>query len=86
MSGLLGKKIGMTRIFDEDGNTMDVTIIEAGPCYVTQVKTKENDGYQAIQLGFVKSKPKNVSKPLVGHFKGSGVEPLKRLKEFPVMW
>jgi len=84
MSGILGKKIGMTKIFDEVGNTVDVTVIEAGPCYVTQVKTKENDGYQAVQLGFGKIRPKNVRKPSAGHFKRSGVEPLKRLKEFPL--
>lgn len=84
MSGLLGKKIGMTKLFDEAGNTVDVTVLEAGPCYVTQVKTKENDGYEAIQLGFGKVKPKNVGKPLAGHFKKSSIEPMKRLKEFPV--
>jgi large subunit ribosomal protein L3 len=82
MSGMLGKKIGMTRIFDEAGNTVDVTVIEAGPCYVTQVKTKENDGYEAVQLGFGKIRTKNVSKPLAGHFKKSGVEAVRKLKEF----
>jgi len=84
MSGLLGKKIGMTKLFDDAGNTVDVTVLEAGPCYVTQVRTKENDGYEAIQLGFGKVKPKKVSKPLAGHFKKSSIEPKKRLKEFPV--
>jgi large subunit ribosomal protein L3 len=82
MSGMLGKKIGMTRIFDEVGNTVDVTVIEAGPCYVTQVKTKENDGYEAIQLGFGKIKKQNVSKPQAGHLKKSGVEVVRKLKEF----
>ncbi|OGB64918.1 MAG: 50S ribosomal protein L3 [Caldithrix sp. RBG_13_44_9] len=82
MSGMLGKKIGMTRIFDEAGNTLDVTVIEAGPCYVTQVKTKKNDGYEAIQLGFGKVKAKNVTKPRTGHFKKSGVEAVRKLKEF----
>lgn len=84
MSGLLGKKIGMTKLFDDAGNTVDVTVLEAGPCYVTQVRTKENDGYEAIQLGFGKVKPKKVSKPLAGHFKKSSIEAMKRLKEFPV--
>lgn len=84
MSGLLGKKIGMTKLFDDTGNTVDVTVLEAGPCYVIQVKTKENDGYEAIQLGFGKVKPKKVSTPLAGHFKKSSIEPMKRLKEFPV--
>ncbi len=84
MSGLLGKKIGMTKLFDDAGNTVDVTVLEAGPCYVTQVRTKEKDGYEAIQLGFGKVKPKKVSKPLAGHFKKSSIEPMKRLKEFPV--
>ncbi len=84
MSGLLGKKIGMTKLFDEAGNTVDVTVLEAGPCYVTQVKTKAKDGYEAVQLGYGKIKPKNISKPLAGHFKKSSTEPARKLKEFPV--
>ncbi len=82
MSGLLGKKIGMTRIWDEAGTTIPVTIIEAGPCYVTDIKTEEKDGYSAIQLGFGVKKEKNVNKPTAGHFKRSEVKPLRFLKEF----
>ncbi len=83
MGGLLGKKIGMTRIFDADGNNVPVTVIQAGPCYVTLVRTKERDGYDAIQLGFDEKKEKNTIKPLLGQFKKAGVPPLRKLKEFP---
>ncbi|NOX36113.1 MAG: 50S ribosomal protein L3 [Calditrichaeota bacterium] len=83
MSGLIGKKIGMTRIFDEEGNVVPVTVIQAGPCYVTQIKTVERDGYEAIQLGFDIKKEKNTTKPLLGHFKKANVPPLRKLKEFP---
>jgi large subunit ribosomal protein L3 len=82
MSGLLGKKIGMTRIWDEAGTTIPVTIIEAGPCYVTDIKTEEKDGYSAVQLAFGVKKEKNVNKPAAGHFKRSEVKPLRFLKEF----
>ena len=74
MTGLLGKKIGMTSIFDETGQVIPCTVIEAGPCYVTQIKTKERDGYEAVQLGFEEKKERLVSKPLQGHFAKAGVE------------
>ncbi len=83
MSGLLGKKIGMTRIFDETGNMVPVTVIQAGPCYVTQIKTRETDGYEAVQLGFGEKKEKNVTRPILGHLKKAGVPPVRKLKEFP---
>jgi large subunit ribosomal protein L3 len=82
MSGLLGKKIGMTRIFDESGNVIPVTVVKVGPCYVTQVKTLENDGYRAVQLGFDTKKEKNTPKPIVGHLKKADVPPVRFLKEF----
>ncbi len=82
MSGMLGRKIGMTRIFDETGNLVPVTIIEAGPCYVTQVKTVEKDGYEAVQLGFGVKKEKNTTRPVLGHLKKANVPPLRKLKEF----
>lgn len=79
---IIGKKIGMTQIFDEKGKVIPVTVVEAGPCVVTQVKTAENDGYEAIQVGFGDQKPHRVSKPLAGHFKKGDVAPKKTLKEF----
>ncbi len=82
MTGILGKKIGMTSIFDEHGEVIPCTIIEAGPCFVTQIKTKENDGYDAIQLGFEDKKPTRVTKPLLGHFERAGIPPKKVLREF----
>ena len=82
MRGLLGKKIGMTRIFDIDGNAVPVTIMEAGPCTVTQLKTIDNDGYDAIQVGYGERKQKHLSKPLKGHFDKAGVEPKRILAEF----
>jgi len=82
MSGMLGRKIGMTRIFDETGNMVPVTIIEAGPCYVTQVKTVEKDGYEAVQLGFGMKKEKNTTRPILGHLKKANVPPLRNSKEF----
>ncbi|GAB4336918.1 MAG: 50S ribosomal protein L3 [Calditrichia bacterium] len=82
MSGLLGKKIGMTRIFDEAGNDVPVTIIEAGPCYVVQVRTPERDGYAAVQLGYGQKKEKNTTKPLLAVFKKAGVPPQRILREF----
>ena len=80
--GIIGKKIGMTQIFDEIGNVIPVTVIEAGPCVVTQKKTTENDGYEAVQLGFVDAKEKQLSKPAKGHFAKAGVAAKKHLKEF----
>lgn len=84
MSGLLGKKIGMTRIFDDEGNMVPVTVVQAGPCYVIQVKTLERDGYEAMQIGFDPKKEKRTNKPLKGHFAKANVPPLRRLKEFPL--
>jgi len=82
VSGILGKKIGMTSIFDDNGQMIPCTIIEAGPCYVTQVKTKDRDGYDAVQLGFDEIKERLVNKPMKGHFKKVGVKPLRLLSEF----
>lgn len=82
MVGLLGKKIGMTHIFDEQGAFVPVTLIEAGPCYVTQVKTKDVDGYSAIQLGFCEKKEKSLKKVDAARFKKAGVKPMRFLKEF----
>jgi len=82
MSGLIGKKIGMTSIFDEAGKNHACTVIEAGPCIVTQVKTKTNDGYEAIQLAFDEAKEKHTTKAMQGHFKKAGTTPKKILAEF----
>ena len=80
--GIIGKKIGMTQIFDEVGNVIPVTVIEAGPCVVAQKKTAEKDGYDAVQLGFMDVKEKHLTKPEKGHFEKAGVAPKKHLKEF----
>ena len=80
--GIIGKKIGMTQIFDEKGKVVPVTVVEAGPCVVSQVKTVETDGYAAIQMGYGDVKPKHVTKPLQGHFKKADVAPKRVLKEF----
>ncbi|MEW6687339.1 MAG: 50S ribosomal protein L3 [Candidatus Edwardsbacteria bacterium] len=82
MLGLIGRKIGMTRIFDDSGVVIPTTVIEAGPCFVSQRKTKENDRYEAIQLGFGTKKEKLVTKPLLGHLKKTNCPPLRILKEF----
>ncbi|OZI05619.1 50S ribosomal protein L3 [Siphonobacter sp. BAB-5385] len=82
MSGIIGKKIGMTSLYNADGSAVACTLIEAGPCVVTQVKTVETDGYQAVQLGFGEKKEKNTSKPLAGHFKKAGTTPKRKLVEF----
>ncbi len=82
MPGLLGKKIGMMSVFGADGKNIPCTVIEAGPCAVTQVKTVENDGYAAVQLGFQDQKESRVNKPLAGHFKAAGVTPKRHLAEF----
>ncbi len=79
---IIGKKLGMTQIFDEAGNMIPVTVIEAGPCPVVQKKTKETDGYEALQLGFMDVKESKVSKPEAGHFKRAGVAAKRHLKEF----
>lgn len=82
MTGLLGKKIGMTCFFDETGNSVAATLIEAGPCTVLQVKTEEKDGYGAVQLGYLEQKEKRITKPLLGHFKKANQAPYRILKEF----
>ncbi|MBF0944832.1 MAG: 50S ribosomal protein L3 [Alloprevotella sp.] len=82
MPGLLGKKIGMTSVFGADGKNVPCTVIECGPCVVTQIKTVEKDGYSAVQVGFQDVKEKNVSAPLLGHFKKAGVTPKRHLAEF----
>ncbi len=82
MNGLIGRKIGMTSIFDESGRHIACTIVEAGPCVVTQVKTDESDGYYATQLGFGDRKEKNTSDPLKGHFNKAGTAPLRKVVEF----
>jgi large subunit ribosomal protein L3 len=82
MSGIIGKKIGMTSLFTEAGKNVACTVIEAGPCVVTQIKTNEKDGYSAVQLGFDEKKEKNTSAALKGHFKKSGSSPKKKLVEF----
>lgn len=80
--GLIGKKIGMTQLFDESGKVIPVTVVEAGPCTVVQKKTVENDGYAAVQVGFGDVKVQRVNKPMAGHFKKADVAPKKVLKEF----
>lgn len=80
--GLIGKKIGMTQLFDDNGKVIPVTVVEAGPCTVVQKKTVENDGYAAVQLGFGDVKVQRVNKPMAGHFKKADVAPKKVLKEF----
>ncbi len=82
VKGIIGKKIGMTQIFDEKGNVIPVTVILAGPCSVTQKKTKETDGYDAIQLGFMDVAEKKLTKAEAGHFKKNGISAKKHLKEF----
>jgi large subunit ribosomal protein L3 len=82
MPGLIGKKIGMTSVFSAEGKNLPCTVIEVGPCVVTQIKTEENDGYKAIQLGFQEKKEKHTPKPEGGHFKKAGVAPQRYLAEF----
>lgn len=82
MNGIIGKKIGMTSIFDESGRNIACTVIEAGPCVVTQVKTEESDGYNALQLGFAEAKAKNTSRALIGHFDRASTTPKHRVVEF----
>ena len=79
---IIGKKLGMTQIFSPDGKVIPVTVVEAGPCPVVQIKTKERDGYEAVKVGFGKVEEKNLNKPQAGQFKKAGVEPQKVLKEF----
>ena len=82
MPGLLGKKIGMTSVFSAEGKNIPCTVIEVGPCVVTQVKNVEKDGYEAVQLGYEEAKEKNTSKPMMGHFAKSGTTPKRHLAEF----
>lgn len=82
LKGLIGKKIGMTQIFDEQGVAYPVTIIEAGPCYVTQVRLPEHDGYAAVQLGFSEVHPKKLAAGELGHLKAGGISPLRFIREF----
>ena len=82
MPGLIGKKIGMTSVFSADGKNIPCTVIEAGPCVVTQIKTLEKDGYEAVQVGFSEKKEKATNKPEMGHFKKANVAPQRHLVEF----
>ncbi len=84
MEGLLGRKMGMTRIFTEKGEQLPVTVLEAGPCVVVQRKRRETDGYEAVQLGFAERKASRTNRPLGGHYKKAGVTPKGVLREFPV--
>lgn len=82
MKGIIGKKVGMTQIFDENGAVIPVTVIQAGPCYVTQVRSAERDGYAAVQLGFEETKPKRLTKGQLGHLKRNNLPALRYLREF----
>jgi len=84
MAGIIGKKIGMTSIFSADGKNVPCTLIEAGPCVVTQVKTLEKDGYEAVQVGVGERKDKHSTKAMMGHFKKAGTTPKRKLVEFPI--
>ena len=81
VTGLIGKKIGMTQLFEQDGTVHPATVLKAGPCVVSQVKTAEKDGYQAVQLGLVEAKPRKENKPTEGHFKKAGVPPTRVVRE-----
>jgi large subunit ribosomal protein L3 len=82
MDGILGRKVGMTQIYVEDGTAIPVTVIKAGPCLVVQRRTTAVDGYEAVQIGLVEERPAKVSKPEAGHFKKAGVAPVRKLEEF----
>jgi large subunit ribosomal protein L3 len=82
MEGLIGRKVGMTQIFDDQGRRVAVTVLEAGPCPVVQVKKPDTDGYRAVQLGFVEQKASRVTKAMLKHFEKAGVKPCKVTKEF----
>jgi large subunit ribosomal protein L3 len=84
MKGIIGKKVGMTQIFDEQGVVTPVTVIQAGPCYVTQVRTSDRDGYTAIQLGFEETKPQRLTKGQLGHLKRNNLPALRYLREFRI--
>src|SRR5882757_4411609 len=83
VSGILGIKLGMTQVFADDGTAVPCTVLQAGPCVVVQRRTKQNDGYDAVQLGLVEFvKPQRINKPMTGHFKKTGVAPMRMLREF----
>jgi len=82
MKGILGKKVGMTQIFDERGEVIPATVIEAGPCFVAQIKTVERDGYSAVQMGFEETKPKHLTRPQLQHLRKSDLPPVRYLREF----
>ncbi len=82
MKGIIGKKLGMTQVFDEQGNAVPVTVIQAGPCFVTQVRSGEKDGYTAVQLGFGETKPQRLTKGALGHLKRNNLPALRHLREF----
>ena len=84
IKGILGKKLGMTQIFDDENRVVPVTVVEAGPCVVTQVRTKETDGYEAVQIAFGEIDPRKVNKPVAGHFKKAGVTPRRHVTEIRV--
>jgi large subunit ribosomal protein L3 len=84
LKGLIGKKVGMTQIFDENGTAVPVTVIEAGPCYVTQIRLPEQDGYSAVQLGFEEIKPRRLTGGQIGHLQRNNIPPLRFLREFRV--
>lgn len=82
MKGIIGKKVGMTQVFDEQGNVVPVTVIEAGPCFVTQVRNDDRDGYTAVQLGFEETKPKRLTQGQLGHLRRNNLPALRYLREF----
>ncbi len=82
MKGIIGKKVGMTQVFDERGNVVPVTVIQAGPCYVTQIRTADRDGYVAVQLGFGETKPKRLTQGQLGHLRRNNLPALRHLREF----
>lgn len=84
VNAILGRKLGMTQVWNEDDNIVPVTVIQAGPCTISQIKTQETDGYAAVQIGYGDIKPKLVNKPMAGHFAKAGVEPCKYLREVRV--
>ncbi len=84
MKGIIGKKVGMTQIFDDNGNVIPVTVIQAGPCYVTQVRTAERDGYLAVQLGYGETKPQRLTQGQLGHLRRNNLPALRYLREFRV--
>ena len=84
MKGMIGKKVGMTQIFDEQGNVIPVTVIQAGPCHVTQIRSKDKEGYVAVQLGFSETKPQRLTKGQLGHLKRNNLPALRVLREFRI--